>query len=150
MLHYWKSAPYYLGEDVQIFYSQTHVQITRRFTEIWAAYNDSVQLSIGVAPSHVTESDVLAKWKRLKEESKQIRRYSLNSASGNMFESVRKICVFQMGPNKIIPQKYLRLTKSYLEIPRRLWVGWFEWYPYWGAVLRWGNNSCTCHRLYEL
>jgi hypothetical protein len=42
--------------------------------KIVAAYNVSVNRSIGMAPSQVTESDVLAIWKRLNEKKNRIQR----------------------------------------------------------------------------
>jgi transcription initiation factor IIE alpha subunit len=51
---------------------------TYRFLDVLpkfvAEYNDSVHRSIDMSPSQVTESDVLAIWKRLNGKSKRIRK----------------------------------------------------------------------------
>jgi hypothetical protein len=51
---------------------------THRFLDVLpkfvAAYNDSVHRSISMAPPQVTESDVLAIWKRLNKKNKRIRK----------------------------------------------------------------------------
>jgi hypothetical protein len=77
------------------------------------SYNNSYR-SIGMAPSQVTESDILAIWKRLKEEGGRIRKVKPKFRVGQHVRISKEKCVLQKERNKITPPKYLRLANDTL------------------------------------
>jgi len=56
---------------------------------VWA-YNDTVHSTTGMAPSRVTDSDVLAIWKRMNSRRRRIRVAKVKFSVGSTYVSVRR------------------------------------------------------------
>ena len=73
------------------------------------AYNDMVHSTTGMAPSHVTDSDVLAIWKRI--NSRRIRVAKGKFIVGSTCVSVRRRWCLPRAVGRLYPPKYFESPK---------------------------------------
>jgi hypothetical protein len=67
-----------IRDSFQVFHTQIYIQIFRRryidvLPKFVKAYNETVHSTTGMAPSRVTEADVLAIWRRLEAKKQRVR-----------------------------------------------------------------------------
>jgi transposase InsO family protein len=78
------------------------------------AYNKTVHRSTGMGPLNVTDSDVLAKWKRMKEKSSKIRTAKPRLRVGQHVRITKAKMRFVKGVTKITQRKFLRLKRLFI------------------------------------
>jgi len=76
------------------------------------AYNDTVHSTTGMAPSRVTESDVLAIWKRMNRRRRCIRVAKVKFSVGQHVRISKEKMKFAKGGEQIFPRKYFALPNS--------------------------------------
>ena len=70
------------------------------------AYNNTIHLTTGMAPSRVTDSEVLAIWKRLEAGDRAFAPRKRRFAWGSTSASVRRKCGLPRLPNRISAPRY--------------------------------------------
>jgi hypothetical protein len=82
-----------------------------------SAYNNAVHTSTGMGPSKVTDSDVLAIWKGMKEKRSRIRTVKPKLRLGKHVRISKEKIRLQRVLNKFTPQKSLILIRSFIGHP---------------------------------
>ena len=86
--------------------------------KIVQAYNDTVNSSTGMAPSRVTDSDILAIWKRMKEKRIRIRAVRAKLRAGQHVRISKEKMKFAKGAEQKFSIKIFRIAKVIERRPR--------------------------------
>jgi len=76
-----------------------------------SGYNATVHGSTGMAPAYVTDSDLLALWKRMQKRRGKMHVKTADIGSANTLESVRRRPNLPSRPNKISVRRSFELSK---------------------------------------
>ena len=82
------------------------------------AYNDTVHSTTGMAPSRVTDSDVLAIWRRLNRRRRRIRVAKVRFSVGQHVRISREKMKFAKGGEQTFSTEIFRVTKVIERKPR--------------------------------
>jgi len=67
--------------------SNRYIDVLQKFVD---AYNDTVHSDTGIAPSRVTDSDVLAIWQRMKKHIRRLRTVGARFKVGQHVASAKR------------------------------------------------------------
>jgi hypothetical protein len=108
-----------IREKIYIFFSYKN---TYRFLEVLPkivkAYNDTVHIATGMAPSKVTDSDILAIWKRMKEKSMRFRRLGLKFRVGQHVRISKEKMKFAKDSKQNYTTEIFKISKVIQRLPR--------------------------------
>ena len=79
--------------------------------EFVAGYNASVHSSTDMAPACVTDSDVLAIWKRMQNKQRKVRIKKARYSVGQHVRISKEKIKFEKMPSRILVQKFFELLK---------------------------------------
>jgi len=82
------------------------------------AYNDTVHSSTGMAPSRVTDSDILSIWKRMKERRLRIRAVRAKFRAGQHVRISKEKMKFAKGGEQNFSTEIFRIAKVIERRPR--------------------------------
>jgi len=92
-----------------------YIDILPKFVK---AYNDTVHSSMGMAPSRVTDSDILAIWKRMKEKMLRIRSVRAKFRAGQHVRISKEKMKFANGGEQNFSTEIFRIAKVIERRPR--------------------------------
>ena len=85
------------------------------------AYNDTVHSTTDMAPSRVTESDVLAMWKRMNRRRRRIRVAKVKFSVGQHVRISKEKMKFAKGGEQTFSTEIFRVTKVIERRPRSVY-----------------------------
>ena len=105
----------------KLFRFMTH-KITHRYIDVLQkfvkGYNDSVHSATGMAPSTVTESDVLAIWNRMRRKQTAIRRSAVRYSVGQHVRISKEKFKFAKGGEQNYTTEVFAISKVVRRVPR--------------------------------
>ena len=84
-------------------------------------YNDTVRSATGMAPSKITDSDILAIWNKLSGRHSSIRRASFRFRVGQHVRISKEKLKFAKGGKKIYTTEIFTMHKVVRKIPRPMY-----------------------------
>jgi len=97
-------------------YSNTnrYIDVLQKFVD---AYNDTVHSATGIAPSKVTDSDVLAIWKKLNKIIRRVRNIRAKFKVGRKVRISKEKMKFTKGTEENFSREMFRINKVINRIP---------------------------------
>jgi len=80
-----------------------------------STYNDTVHTTTGIAPSKVTDSDILNTWKRMNARRLRIPSVKVKFHVGEHVRISKEKMRFAKARNRILAQRYFELIRSFIE-----------------------------------
>ena len=101
-------------DKIYRYFKYQSEQVLQKFVD---TYNDTVHSATGMAPSRVTDSDVLAIWQRMNKHIVRVRTVSARFRVGQHVRITKEKMKIKKAPNKILVGKYFELTRLLREHP---------------------------------
>jgi len=101
-------------DKIYRYFKYQSEQVLQKFVD---TYNDTVHSATGMAPSRVTDSDVLAIWQRMNKHIRRVRTISARFRVGKHVRISKEKMKFKEAPKKIFVGKYFELTRLLRENP---------------------------------
>jgi hypothetical protein len=92
-----------------------YIDVLPKFVE---AYNDTVHTATGMAPSKVSNRDILAIWKRAQQKQQRIQRAQVKFSVGQHVRISKEKMVFAKGAEQNFSTEIFKISKVIRRIPR--------------------------------
>ena len=95
--------------------SNRYIDVLQKFVN---AYNDTVHSATGMAPSKVTDSDVLAIWKKINKKIRRVRTIGAKFTIGQHVRISKEKMKFTKGAEDYFSREIFRINKVINRTPR--------------------------------
>jgi len=118
MLHCRESSAYRSRQVIQVFYFTNvyrYIDVHPKFVK---AYNVTIRSTTGMAPSKVTDSGVLAIWKKMNKKIRRVRTIRANFRVGQHVRISKEKMKFKKVSEQNFSQEMFRINKFIKRTPR--------------------------------